>query len=247
MEKKFFYLSGLPRSGSTVLASIISQNPQIYCSPTSVLVGLLQYTRQVQDDSDQVKSYNVEGQFESMMMGLINGLYHHVDRPYIIDKNRAQINPINVNLLNRIFKRDPKIICTVRSVVDVLASFIKLIRKNPSEVSFIDRSLIKLGVEVNDENRLKQLMSPDGHVFQSWSVIKQGYESNYEHVLYVEYENLIMNPLLVMRRIYKFLEIDQFDHDFDNITNEVQEDDSVYFLPGMHIIRKELALSLIHI
>lgn len=241
MSKSFFYMAGLPRSGSTVLASILSQNPNIHCSPTSILVGLINYARDVWDNSDQVKSYSVDGQFESVFQGLAHNLYNHVDKPFIIDKNRAWANPLNINLLTRIFHKEPKIICTVRDVNDILASFIKLIRKNMAEVSFIDRELIKNNLEVNDKNRCKWLMSSDGHVFQSWSVLKWGYQSGYKNILYVEYENLLFSPDSTLCQVYDFLDMDYFDHDFKNIENKVQENDSVYFLPGMHSVRKELA------
>jgi sulfotransferase len=241
MDKQYFYLSGLPRSGSTVLASLLSQNPEIYCSPTSVLVGLLNYAEQVWRESDQVKSYEVNRQYNNVMIGIIEGLYKHVDKPVIIDKNRAWPNPLNIKLLTRIFNEEPKIICTVRNVVDVLASFIKLIRKNPESVSFIDRELIKHNKDINDENRCNWLMSNEGHVFQSWSVVRWGFDSGFKNFMFVEYEDLLFSPDSVLCRIYDFLEMDYFNHNFLNIENKVQENDEVYHLPGMHNVRKLLS------
>jgi hypothetical protein len=37
-EKKFFFMAGLPRSGGTLLSSILSQNPDVYVSPQSTLL-----------------------------------------------------------------------------------------------------------------------------------------------------------------------------------------------------------------
>ena len=39
--KTFYFLAGLPRSGSTVLASILNQNPEVYVTPTSPMLDLL--------------------------------------------------------------------------------------------------------------------------------------------------------------------------------------------------------------
>ena len=39
--KNLLFLSGLPRSGSTLLGSILSQHPEIYVTPTSPLSDLL--------------------------------------------------------------------------------------------------------------------------------------------------------------------------------------------------------------
>jgi len=39
--KTLFFLSGLPRSGSTLLGSLLNQHPEIYATPTSPLADLL--------------------------------------------------------------------------------------------------------------------------------------------------------------------------------------------------------------
>ena len=41
MNKTLHFLSGLPRSGSTVLAAILNQNPEVQVSTTSGLVHAL--------------------------------------------------------------------------------------------------------------------------------------------------------------------------------------------------------------
>jgi len=43
-----------------------------------------------------------------------------------------------------------------------------------------------------------------------------------------------------MTRIYNYLELPYFEHDFDNIEQITQEDDSVYGIYGDHAIRKKL-------
>ena len=44
MNKTIFYLSGLPRSGSTLLGSLIGQRPDFTVTPTSPFLDLLCYT-----------------------------------------------------------------------------------------------------------------------------------------------------------------------------------------------------------
>ena len=41
MKKQLHFLSGIPRSGSTVLAAILNQNPETHVSTTSGLVHAL--------------------------------------------------------------------------------------------------------------------------------------------------------------------------------------------------------------
>ena len=57
MTKKIFFLAGLPRSGSTVLGSILSQHPEIAVTPTSPLLDLLCYTNQAFNEVKQKYTY----------------------------------------------------------------------------------------------------------------------------------------------------------------------------------------------
>ena len=39
--KEFFFISGLPRSGSTLLSAILRQNPEFYADISSPVLGLV--------------------------------------------------------------------------------------------------------------------------------------------------------------------------------------------------------------
>jgi len=39
--KDIYFLGGLPRSGNTLLSSILNENPSVYCSPISPLLDNL--------------------------------------------------------------------------------------------------------------------------------------------------------------------------------------------------------------
>ena len=40
-EKTFYFMTGLPRSGSTLLSSILNQNPKFYSGPSSPVVSTI--------------------------------------------------------------------------------------------------------------------------------------------------------------------------------------------------------------
>ena len=42
-NQKMFFLSGLPRTGNTLLSAILNQNPDIYCTPISNFAGGLHF------------------------------------------------------------------------------------------------------------------------------------------------------------------------------------------------------------
>ena len=41
MNKTFYFMAGLPRSGSTLLSSILNQNPRFYSGPSSPVLGAM--------------------------------------------------------------------------------------------------------------------------------------------------------------------------------------------------------------
>jgi sulfotransferase len=71
-------------------------------------------------------------------------------------------------------------------------------------------------------------------------MIRLGYD---DKILFVKFEDLCLYPETEMARIYDYLEVPYFKHDFDNITQITKEDDSVYGLTSdLHTIKKSLDL-----
>jgi sulfotransferase len=70
-----------------------------------------------------------------------------------------------------------------------------------------------------------------------YQIFKEGINNK---MLFVKFEDFTSNPKKEMERIYKYLELPYFEHDFDNVTQITQEDDSVYGIYGDHTIKKEI-------
>ena len=58
--------------------------------------------------------------------------------------------------------------------------------------------------------------------------------------MFVQYEALCDDPAKVMFGIYDYLEEDPFDHDFDNIKKEVEENSDVYGPYGNHEVKPKI-------
>ncbi len=56
MNKRIYFLAGLPRSGSTLLANILAQHRQIYVTPTSGIVDMLVQVRNTWDLNDSFQA-----------------------------------------------------------------------------------------------------------------------------------------------------------------------------------------------
>ncbi len=240
MKHSYYFMAGLPRCGSTLLKSILDQNPNIYASPVSPVMELMYHSEEYFKTSEQYLGYPKPKSAYKIIGSYIDNYYFDREEKIIIDHCRAW--PNNIERIKTYITPNPKIICTVRDVVEILASFISLIHRNSDQVSFIDKHLLENGVTVDDDNRCKYLMSPDGIVDQSlWSLSRAFIKNDTKHLLIVEYNDLVNTPKETLNKIYDFLELDYYQHDFDNIENNHREyDNEIYALKDMHHVRNQV-------
>lgn len=239
MLKQFHCMTGLPRSGSTLLSSLLSQNPHIHASQNSTLITLLWHTIDQYEKEEATQAFKVDNQLHNTLFYMAHGFYAHIDKQIVVDKSRAWA--YNFSVAKDSFRNNPKLIATVRSIPDILASFIALANKNPN--NYIDATLKKNNMPINDDTRCEFLVSKGGTLFESWESLKFGYTHHREQILIVEYDDLSENPEKELKRIYDFIEQPYFDHDFGNIINKTPENDDVYGIKDFHTVRKKLQKS----
>jgi sulfotransferase len=238
--KKYYFMSGLPRSGSTLLGALFNQHPQVHCGAISPVLEIMYTVEQHLLSSEQYNAYPKPDCAKKMISSVIDNFYSDIDKPYVVDKCRAW--PNNVERITGYITEDVKIVCTVRSIQDILASFVSLIRRNPNEVSYIDKWLLERNIPVNDQTRCDYLMSSEGIVDQSLYALSQGFaKGRHAQIMLVEYEDLVSNTQAVMDKIYKWYDIPSHRHDLENIVNKYREDDSVYDLKDMHEVRTKIS------
>lgn len=235
-KRKLFFLSGLPRSGSTLLASLLSQNPDVYVSSTSPLIIFLGQLEQTWKNAYTAYTCPFENHLLNISRGLIEGFYSEVSKPYIIDKAREW--PANLTGLNSFLGEQPKIICTVRDIPAVLASFYRLFDVQPRGESNIDRELLLQGKDLTTELRVQQIWT--SLIKPSWTSLKKGCQENRLNLHLVEYDLLIDEPEKALSGIYDFLEIPYYAHQFSNIVNPVFEDDDKWGIKNLHKVSPEL-------
>jgi sulfotransferase len=131
---RIFFNSSMPRSGSTLLQNVLAQNPSIYATPTSGLLPVITAAKKVYTGSPMFKAQDASAMktaflnfCRSGMEGFFRGL---TDRPFAIDKSRGWA--INRDFLDA-FYPDPKIICMVRDLREILASMEKNHRRHPDK------------------------------------------------------------------------------------------------------------------
>jgi sulfotransferase len=247
--EKIHFMAGMPRSGSTLLGALLNQNPRICSEPSSPLLEVSRSLPQIFAKSEHYRAFPKENGARAVSHAVFQAYYHEAGKPIIIDKNRGW--PTQIRGLEQCITPKAKIICPVRNVDEILASFLVKARENPfnpntGRMNFIDQSLVMLNMAVNDETRCEFLMSEKGLIGQSAMAMQQALKEKLgDRLHFVEYNNLVLNPKKTLEKIYEFLEEEPYDgHDFTNIRNPFSEKDAeVFSVPDLHEIGSKLSLS----
>lgn len=237
--KTFHFLSGLPRSGSTLLSALLNQNPEIHASTNSPLLDTIHYTEEyLLHNSEQYKAHPKPEAVHKVLSSIPHNYYFNTPETIIIDKSRGWVNQIQH--IKDYITPEPKIICMVRNIQDIMVSFLSLIEKSQS-LSFIDKGLLESHQELTNDNRCEYLMSPRGIIGMSYHALAEAYRKGHQkYMLIVEYENFIENTQKEMNRIHSFLDMPLYSYDFSNVRPKYDENDVVYGLENMHTVRNEV-------
>ena len=236
--KTYYFDAGLPRSGSTLITALLNQNPQIHAGTLSPVFEVMYYTRD-RLQGEQAQAFPKPQIFKKMVGTLIDTYYSDVEEPVVVDKSRAW--PAHINLIKEYITSDPKILCTVRHPLDILASFIDLIN-NSRSISFIDKSLLQQNMFITNDTRCNLMMNPGGIIWESMNALATAFRNNQtSHIHFIQYDDLVSDPKRVMKGIHSFLRLKPYEYDFENVKNKYREKDTeVYGLPTMHEVRKTI-------
>lgn len=244
MNKTFYFMAGLPRSGSTVLSSILNQNPKFYSGPSSPVVPTMVALENNLSSDELFLGYPKPKQAKQIISSVLPIYYSDREEPVIFDKNRSWT--IRMNYISGYFNIQPKVICPVRNTAEILTSFISMLRRNPYQVNgkinFIDEMLVKNNIPLTDDNRCEFLASAQGILGQSVNGLRQAYIDGFQEALHlVEYQELISNPEETINNIYEFLGEEPFKHNFNKLKNINPENDAqIYGFADMHQVRPKL-------
>lgn len=232
--KNYHFISGLPRSGSTLLSTILNQNPNFYADISSPLA---RFVRRIVTESFQGPGYKLQCD-ENRRIKLIQGLVenYHYDKTEEVCFNTNRGWTALIELLN-ISHPNSKIICCVRDINQILDSFELLFRKNPFSLS----SMYSEDDAQSVYSRCDSLMNP-GHTLRfAYDCLKEAITGNCRQNLFlIEYELLCSDPEMILKALYNFLDETYFDHDFNNLEASYDEFDDDANIAGLHKIRKEL-------
>lgn len=235
--KRFFFISGLPRSGSTLLCNILAQNEDLYVSKaTSGCHDVLFNVRNQWDNLIEHKAEGVDyGQLKRVLNGILNN-YHSTDKSLIIDKGRGWLSLIE--MVEFITDSTPKIIVPVRNLSEILSSFEKLWRNSTGQSQWVfeKEDYFKSQTVEGRCDIWSNMAQPVGLAYNRVKdAITRGYK---DKLLFLEFDELTTQPHQSLHKVYDYLELPYFEHNFNNIQQYTAEDDEgTHRIPNLHKIK----------
>ena len=219
------FLSGLPRTGSTLLSSILAQNPEIHAEGNSAVCQLMWDTQESCERSEQLAANRRQATQDDLVRAIPAIYYKDANRTHIVDKCRSWTLPANMAMIRRYITDDPKVIVMTRPINEIVASFVRLREAN--------------GWDQPDAALLEPMSEP---IMRSQFGADYARATNQGEFHFVEYSELVNSPSDTITGIYDFMGWEAFVHDFDNVANLHPEDDTVYGLIGQHDIRQKVGV-----
>ena|SRR6056300_1685180 len=209
-NKKLFYLNGVPRAGNTLFASLLNQNPDVAVTANSIVMHILKEVYMARNTLP-FKNYPDYRSLNNVYQNILKNYYEHWPHKYIIERSPVY-TPGNQMLLKEA-NQPIKCIILWRDVIDILASFIKWFENEPSAFVNTDESYGK-----TIESKLKGLMSVDGIIAKSLDSVKEALRpENINNCHILRYDDFIKNPEEEIMKVYSFLEIPFFNHNYKSL------------------------------
>jgi len=238
VNKTVHFISGLPRSGSTLLANVLAQNPKFHVSPTSGILDIMFMVRNSWNKIVEFQAAPCDEQKLLVLKGILQSFYSRQEASVVFDRSRSWL--AHLEMAEAVQETKPKVIVPVRDVRDVLASLEKLHRKTAAtgQTPHEEQQYLQwqdMSFRVNFWAQKDQLVGLA--YIRIKDAIARGWGKN---MLFVPYEKFTSKPRDTMERIYEFLGEDYYKHNFNDVKQVIHEDDRVHGFAGLHTIKSKI-------
>jgi sulfotransferase len=228
--EQIVFMSGLPRSGSTLLSAILSQNPAIHAEGNSAVCQIMwdMHISTNQNCGEQLKANDRETTRHDLISSIPHIYYKDISENIVVDKCRSWALLPNIQLLQKYVTEDIKMILLERPMEEIIKSFAKLYKANG----------------VYEEEKMNEFLVPNTEpIMRSFNGLKYAKNNNDKgQFLFISYKDLVTDTENTIHDIYEFCGWEWFEHDFSNVVNKYPENDEIYGLKGMHEVRSVVSL-----
>ena len=231
MFQHIHFISGLPRSGSTLLAALLRQNPRFQAGMSGPLGGLFGTLLGEMSARSEFSVFIDDDQRKRVLRGLFENFYADSSAEVVFDTSRAWC--ARLPALATLFPGSRVIAC-VREVPWIVDSIEQLIRKN----AFQPSSIFNYSPGGTVYTRANGVAGADGMLGYAYDALKEAfYGEHADRLMLVQYETLTREPAKALKAIYDFLGEPAFTHDFDHVDYDANEFDAKAGTPGLHTVR----------
>jgi sulfotransferase len=233
---KLHVISGLPRSGSTLLCAVLRQNRRFTAAMTSPVVSLVNALLPRMSRGNEFAEFFDDEKRRSILRGVFGSYYGTVPLGNVVfDTNRTWTG--KAALLADLYP-EARIICCVREVGWIIDSVERMLRRNPLQVS----RMFSFQPGSSVYGRIETLMNSEtGVIGLAWSSLREAWFSeNAKKLILIDYDKLVREPEGTMRRLYEELGEPLFQHDFDHVVYDEPDYDASMGMPGLHQVQEKV-------
>jgi sulfotransferase len=231
--KQVHMISGLPRSGSTLLAAILRQNPNFRAGMSSPVASLCGALVQKMGRSSEFGALISDDQRMSILRGVFQNYHGDTSTTKVVfDTNRGWTSLMP--LISTIFP-NAKVICCVREVSWILDSIERMLIQNSLQPNRIFGNSVGGTVYT----RAEKLMNFEGGLIGlPWTSLREAWFGPFsDNLLVVDYKVLTSDPQKCLDQIYAFIGEEPFKHSFTGLHYEADAYDADLGVVGMHRVR----------
>ena len=233
---QFHFISGLPRSGSSLLSAILLQNPRFYASIQSPVGQCVTDLQRAMSGVNEAHWFINDTQRLRILRAVFDAYYADIEADVVFDSNRRWC--ANMSLALNLFP-DAWIFCCIRSPLAILDSIERLLQNHPLTLSTIT------GLEPNMTvfDRVDTLMHKRGLVGYAWNAVQEAYYGMHQdRLLMINYDDLARFPDKLLAEIHEKLELPRFQYTFDKIEPIPGSNlfDQSIGAPGLHALKNKV-------
>jgi sulfotransferase len=232
MHRRIHFISGLPRSGSTLLSAILSQNPRFHAGMSSPVAGMFTTLLGELSGRNEFSVFINDAQRRRVLRGLFANYYDdEVDAEVVFDTSRAWCTRLPA--LKTLFP-EARVIACVRDTAWIVDSIERLVRDN----AFQPSSIFNYQPGGTVYSRTEGLVNGDGMVGYAYNALKEAFfGEDTGNLMLLQYDTLVNDPARALAAVYDFIGEPAVAHDFERVSFDDKGFDERAGTPGLHRVR----------
>jgi len=236
MDRRIHFISGLPRSGSTLLSALLQQNPRFHAGMSSPVAGMVTTMLGELSGRNEFSVFINDARRQRILRGLVANYYEdEVGADVLFDTNRAWCSRLPA--LKTLFP-DARVIACVRDTAWIVDSIERLVRDN----AFQPSSMFNFQPGGTVYSRTESLVNGDGMIGYAYNALKEAYfGEDTGNLMLLQYDTLVNDPARALAAVYDFIGEPHCAHDFKRVSFDDKGFDQRAGTPGLHHVRARVA------